>query len=234
MMNRIVLFSLLTIVFASCGSIEVTKRRHMPGYHVDLGKQKQKTTDTNLNDKAADAQRMEQVVPVSAHLSRLESDEMSPSYVVWTSTSEFVRPADSDGAMESSPVAESQESVLKQTEDMRSRRLRASVFPTQEEEKYGWSIISIIALGLGTIGFILMFLGLIWAIVQGPLWFLPAILGLMFGIGGLITGAIGLKQTKRGGRKGRGFALGGLISGVIALFISFIALLVGAVLALNV
>lgn len=32
---------LTTALFTSCGSLEITKRRHMPGYHVELNNGKQ-------------------------------------------------------------------------------------------------------------------------------------------------------------------------------------------------
>jgi hypothetical protein len=106
--------------------------------------------------------------------------------------------------------------------------LRRAVFAEEGDEKYGWSIIAFIAFGLGVIAFVMMFVGLVWMIAFGPLWFIPAIVGLFFGIGALITGAIGLKKTKRGGKKGRGFALAGMIAGILGLVISLVVLAVGA------
>lgn len=107
--------------------------------------------------------------------------------------------------------------------------LRRSVFAEEGDEKVGWSVAAIMSFAFGVLAFILMLVAIVSMIGLGPLWFVPAIFGFIFGLAGLITGAIGLKQTRSGGRKGRGFAIAGLISGIIGMVVSLISLVVGFV-----
>ncbi len=120
-------------------------------------------------------------------------------------------------------------SLFSTPSDRFGSELRRSVFAEEGDEKHGWSVAAIMAFAFGTLAFILMLVAIVSMIGLGPMWFLPAIFGFIFGLAGLITGAIGLKQTRAGGRKGRGFAIAGLISGIIGMVISLVALLIGFV-----
>jgi len=59
------------------------------------------------------------------------------------------------------------------------------------------------------------------------------IFGFIFGLVGMILGIVGLRQTKAGGKKGRGFAIVGMILGILSFALSLIALVVGLVINLN-
>jgi len=224
----IILLSAIIIsgLFTSCGSIEVTKRRHMPGYHVELNKNKQQPMPDRERAQAevqpaTSAQDMDAMAIRTSTVESPASTEEMPRPVAVAAVSEVIP------AKRQAPLQQVLPSVYHETLKVGSA-LRRAVFAEEGDEKYGWSVIAFIAFGLGVIAFVLMFVGLVSMIAFGPLWFIPAIVGLFFGIGALITGAIGLKKTKRGGKRGRGFALAGMIAGILGLVISLVVLAVGA------
>jgi hypothetical protein len=77
---------LASALFTSCGSLEITKRRHMPGYHVELnnGKQHQLADRDQAHAKeqpTRSAQEMEAIeVKSSTGESSAPSVEMPPTY----------------------------------------------------------------------------------------------------------------------------------------------------------
>jgi len=224
----IILLSAIIIsgLFTSCGSIEVTKRRYMPGYHVELNKNKQQPLPDRERAQAevqpaTSAQDMDAMAIRTSTVESPASTEEMPRPVAVAAVSEVIP------AKRQAPLQQVLPSVDHETLKVGSA-LRRAVFAEEGDEKYGWSVIAFIAFGLGVIAFVLMFVGLVSMIAFGPLWFIPAIVGLFFGIGALITGAIGLKKTKRGGKRGRGFALAGMIAGILGLVISLVVLAVGA------
>ena len=60
-------------------------------------------------------------------------------------------------------------------------------------------------------------------------WWLFLVLGLLFGIGAMVTGILGLRQTGSGERKGRGFAIAGMMAGILSLAGALIALFWGLI-----
>jgi hypothetical protein len=220
----------ISFLLASCGSVEITKRRHLPGYHVDLGHKHQQPRAATVAASAERSADMAAMEP-TGHTAVLPQAAAEP---VLTAL-----PYEASAAHLSGTAAPSRVEALTRTHivepiaDLRGekigRELRRSVFAEEGDEKHGWSVAAIMAFAFGTLAFILMLVAIVSMIGLGPLWFLPAIFGFIFGLAGLITGAIGLKQTRAGGRKGRGFAIAGLISGVIGMVISLVALLIGFV-----
>lgn len=225
--HQILIAVLSVVVMSSCGSLEVTKRRHMPGYHVELNTKKQQPLPVR-DHAAAPSVEMELADTPSEMKVRTASVDVpagiveAPDVTVTASVSNMSEPGISTPVERIVPSMDGEKVQL-------AMELRKAVSVTEGDEKYGWSIIAFIAFGLGVIAFVMMFVALVWMIAFGPLWFVPAIVGIMFGIGAIITGAIGLKQTKRGGKKGRGFALAGMIAGILGVAISLISLLVGAI-----
>jgi hypothetical protein len=224
-------------LLSSCGTIEVSKRRHLPGYHVVLGSHKQHARPQAEPVAKSDMAR-QQVVPMAGREAQVEPSVSSLAATEMTETSmtsATIAPTASFSAPTSveRPVAIAAQSGAESLFSTPSKRfgseLRRSVFAEEGDEKHGWSVAAIMAFAFGTLAFILMLVAIVSMIGLGPLWFLPAIFGFIFGLAGLITGAIGLKQTRAGGRKGRGFAIAGLISGVIGMVISLVALLIGFV-----
>ncbi len=224
----------ISFLLASCGSVEITKRRHLPGYHVDLGHKHQQPRAATVAASAERSADMAAMEP-TGHTAVLPQAAAEP---VLTAL-----PYEASAAHLSGTAAPSRVEALTRTHiveplaDLRGekigRELRRSVFAEEGDEKHGWSVSAIMSFGFGVLAFILMFVAIVSMIGLGTLWFLPAILGFMFGLAALVTGAIGLRQTRAGGRKGRGFAIAGLISGIIGMVISLVSLLIGFVRSIN-
>jgi hypothetical protein len=232
-MRRILFFGLMAVMFASCGSIEITKRRHMPGYHVDISKAKKQTAPDlavagpETAVPAVSGIDMTHIAPVAVGLVADEAEEAGP--VMASSDGKF--PLMALPKMSANVKAEvAAPAAVEVGKGRFGAELRKSVFPTAQEEKYGWSVLSFIGFGLGALAFILTFVGISFLIVFGPLWFLPMVLALTFGIAALIIGILGIKDASRNNRKGRGFAIAGVAAGGLSIFLSLILLLVGAIL----
>jgi len=102
------------------------------------------------------------------------------------------------------------------------QRLRRSVFPDRPDEKEGWSVPAIVSTGLATLawGFIIAGLALVIIFLAGgPLfyWWPFTLIGFLAGVAAMVTGIIGLRQTGRGEKRGRGFAIAGMIGGIVAM-----------------
>ncbi len=227
---------LAAFLLSSCGTIEVSKRRHLPGYHVELGRKHQQPRSATV----AAAPRAEQRADMTAMKPALHAAALPQAAAEPVLTA---LPYEASAAHLSGTAAPSRAEALTRTHiveplaDLRGekigRELRRSVFAEEGDEKHGWSLAAIMSFGFGVLAFILMFVAIVSMIGLGTLWFLPAILGFMFGLAALVTGAIGLRQTRAGGRKGRGFAIAGLISGIIGMAISLVSLLIGFVRSIN-
>lgn len=235
-----VLFALGALT-SGCSNLEVTKRRHTPGYHVELGHKKKDVRQvSDKTDVAYRAKILNSNTREAAGLSAADglshSVERSEEVTVdaqMTSVSKQPPLDILEVNRAGQRVALADEFLLEPFWEIKREKIgkefRSSVFPAEGDEKYGWSVVAIMSFGLGVVAFSMMFVAILWVITLGNLWFVPAIVAILFGIAALITGAIGLRKTRSGGKKGRGFALAGLISGIVAMVIGLVSLVIGAV-----
>ncbi|MCF8258118.1 MAG: DUF4190 domain-containing protein [Flavobacteriales bacterium] len=233
---------LTVLVLSSCGSLEITKRRHLPGYHVELGHHRQDrhpAVETAAVAPTADT-APEAMGPNAGHIAiptayNSAAPEMDGSLTA--STAKGIAPAAAPSKFSKKLASLADELVVQPLKELRTekvgRELRRSVFPEEGDEKYGWSVVGIIAMALSLVAFIMLLAGIIGLITGSGFWFVPLILGFIFGLVGMILGIVGLRQTKSGGKKGRGFAIVGMILGIVSFAISLIALVVGLVINLN-
>ncbi len=230
MRNRFIPLLLLSVfVISSCGTIDITKRRHMPGYHVSVSSKGSQVQPVNETPDARETVAHAAIVAPDLSI-RMDSP---PPYSLEPvlSASVTASPEPHSATVVTAPsVAPSIQVKEKQPI---GRTLRASTLQDEGDGKYGWSVISFISLGLSTVAFITVIVGIALAITTTAFWFVPPLIGLFFGIAGMIMGIIGLRQTRRGGRKGRGFALAGMIAGIVSMVMSIAVLFwVGLILAL--
>jgi hypothetical protein len=232
MMNRIFLLAMVAITAASCGSVEITKRRHMPGYHVDLGRQHRSGLEQPERLPHAERSAVETVVPVAAMLpvERISDDVLS-AVPLTASASQVALPATANRAGERGYAMTSQP-MSAMGEEGFAKRLRTSVFPTRDEEKFGWSTLSFIGFGLGVAAFATGVVGIAFLAMFGPLWFVPAVVALLFGISALIVGIFGIRDASRRSRRGRGFAIAGVAAGGFTIILCLFLLFIGGVLTL--
>ena len=235
------IFSLLIcaiFLLSACGDIGITKRRHLPGYHVDFVKTKDQTNTQVASALKAD-KRSKRIKNTSEELPPAEDDSADYSTVqanpefeakfeladqaplkttasneTWWALNKFMR----------NPVKE-----LKQ--DKLNSEFRRAVF-NGEDEKHGWSVLSIISTGLGAVGLGLVITGIVFLasfVFGGGLfyWWIFALLGLLIGIAAMVTGIIAMRKTQSGEKRGRGFALAGMISGIVSLALGLVGLLWG-------
>jgi len=245
MINRFLLGGFVAILIgllsSGCGNMDITKRRYMPGYHVELGGKHQSMkpkaegaseATIRLNDNA--------LMETSPDLASIPSnyDGSAPEMdgnLTAASTAGFTPSAmpKKVGKIERVTTEVVLEPMRQLKHDKLSSALRRSVFPEEGDEKYGWSVVGIIAMALSVIAFIALLLGIITLITGGSFWFVPLILGFIFGLVGMILGIVGVRQTKAGGKKGRAFAIIGMILGIVSFAVSLIALVVGLVITLR-
>lgn len=231
LLQTVFAFAILSaLMFQSCGNIDIVKRRYRPGFHVDVSKKKPK----NQPEKATVAMT---IVEKNESVTLEQTKPIKPK---------DLQPEASESHLEASteikPVAKSKglrkvnDFIISPIREVKRQKLggelRRAVFNNPEDENYGWSTVGIVSTGLGVLGFGLFLTGAItfFTLIIGgsfAFWWLFLLLGVLFGIAAMVTGIIGLRQTRRGGKRGRGFALGGMISGIISLAGGLIVLLWG-------
>lgn len=226
---------LSAFLLQSCGNVDIVKRRYRPGFHVDVSKkrQKQKPVETktiNVDELAGQTNQLTVKEPKRIGKTLQEEKlEKKPAPVFEASIAPKTR-------VKSKPVSKLNDFMLTPIREIKREKLnsglRRAVFNNTEDDKYGWSTIAIVSTGLGVVGFGMLITGVILFasfIVGGgfAFWWLFLLLAILFGIAGMVTGIIGLRQTRRGEKRGRGFALVGMISGIVSLAAGLITMLWG-------
>jgi uncharacterized membrane protein len=223
-------------MMSSCGDVGITKRRHLPGYHFDFVKNKKTVNAKEEQVTVADKQRVKCLNSKSAKLPNLETsnEQLQTSSVPSFSASKEFDPSVTKSKKQNNwwelnsflrnPVKEIRKEKL-------NGELKRAVF-NSEDEKRGWSILSLISIGLGVVGLAMIITGLALLVsfifASGiAFWWIFGLIGLLFGIAAMITGIIGMRQTKGGKRRGRGFAIAGMISGIVSLALGLVGLLWG-------
>lgn len=217
----------------SCGNIDIVKRRYRPGFHVDV---KTKASKVEKKKEMAQAQSLliEELHPKQAlveprltQTDELEALTASASNHTSTFNSQKKLTAKKVNDFMLTPVREIKRQKL-------NNELKRAVFNKDEEEKYGWSVISFISTGLGVLGLGFLITGIV--LLAGAIfgsgfvfWWLFLLIGLLIGIAAMVTGIIGLRQTGSGEKRGRGFALGGMIAGIVSLAGALIGLFWGLI-----
>jgi len=227
------------LFISGCSNLEITKRRYMPGYHIELGNKKQEArpaAETAAAPKATEETMTAMETPAAQITIPTSYSPAAPPMEgeLTASTSKGIAPSTKPGKPARSLAALTDELVLKPFRELKQEKadseLRRAVFPEEGDEKYGWSVVGIIALGLSMIALVALLIGLATLVSGGAFWFIPLILGFVFGLTGMILGIIGVRQTKNGGKRGRGFALAGMILGILTFALSLVALVIGAIL----
>lgn len=217
----------------SCGNLDVVKRRYRPGFHVDV-KTKASKVEKNKERAQMHTQIIEKLQPKQAELepSLTQTDELadftaSTSAAASTFNSQKKLTAKKINDFMLTPVREIKREKL-------NSELKRAVFNKDEEEKYGWSVISFISTGLGVLGLGFLITGIV--LLAGAIfgsgfafWWLFLLIGLLIGVAAMVTGIIGLRQTGSGEKRGRGFALGGMIAGIVSLAGALIGLFWGLI-----
>lgn len=209
----------------------------MPGYHIELGSKKQEprpAAQTAVAPKAKETMTAMETPAAQIAIPTAYAAAPPMEGELTASTSNGIAPTTKVGKPSKSLAAITDELLLKPFRELKQEKasgeLRRAVFAEEGDEKYGWTVVGIIALGLSTIALIALLIGIATLIVGGAFWFVPLIVGFVFGLVGMILGIIGLRQTRKGGKRGRGFALAGMILGILTFALSFIALAAGLVL----
>ncbi|MGB0916452.1 MAG: DUF4190 domain-containing protein [Flavobacteriales bacterium] len=229
---------LSVFILSSCGDVGITKRRHLPGYHLDFGHSKKQQKPSVVKQETADRKKVESIKTRPAKLSKKQAANVTLSEVpvpeleasaatktahqakpknqTWSHLNQFMR----------NPIGELRKEKL-------NGELKRAVF-NKDEEKYGWSTTGIVSTGLGFVGLGLVITGLVLLVsfVTGAgfaFWWLFLLLGLFIGIGAMVTGIIGMRQTRGGEKRGRGFALAGMIAGIVSLAMGLVGLLWGLI-----
>ncbi|MBI1287336.1 MAG: hypothetical protein GC178_07120 [Flavobacteriales bacterium] len=233
--GKLVLIVLVGLLVSSCGNIDIVKRRYRPGFHVEVLNKKNHRTVTEVAEVKQQNLSVEplETKPVEQVNATKQNDEPAASDVLVASVEEepVVKTRKSDPSNVS-------EALLHPFKELKKEKLngelRRAVFQGVEDEKFGWSVLGIVSTGLGVIGLSLVITGLAFLtsfIFSGGIafWWIFALVGLFFGIAAMVTGIIGLRETGRGEKRGRGFALAGMISGIVSLALALIGLLWGAI-----
>ena len=215
---------LVCLLFSSCSSLQITKRTHRPGYHIDLVKWNSKFVPAELALIKSEGSN-DHHQPLSIKAFRLDMCEVpSPRLIAQARVVEetlcekepkqLVLPALKENHLEIPPL--------------QSRHSKGN----PDDEQTPWNTLGIVSFGIGGVGLILTVLGFSLLYVGFPGWLIAlSITGLVIAFAGLITGIRGL--VKSGGKKGKGFAITGLVSGatsigfgIAVLFASLINLIV--------
>lgn len=236
--SKYLTLSLLVIFISSCANIEITKRRYRPGYHIDVVKKNDrdvKVEETAVVNEAPTAESDVADAPPAKINSR--KAERIAKREARRAKAEIQLPADEPMEAKSEGVGEILE--VKPFDDI-DKKTRENAFTFQknrvqsklrkafkpEEDKSAWSVVSFIAMGLGIAAFVMFLLTLVTLVgilsAGGPLtsvWIF-GLIGMLLGIGGMVTGIIGMRDTRD--KKGRGFALAGMIAGIVGLVFGLI------------
>lgn len=229
----------LSILFQSCGNVDIVKRRYRPGFHVDISKkQKQQRNTASLENTEVEVAVVEVKHPQVE--SRQESGEMEmpEAFTASVGKQEVATNVKQQRQLVATDLKEAMIHPFREVrQEKLNSELRRAVFKDVEDEKYGWSVVSIISIALGAVGLGLVIAGIVLLVsflAFGGIafWWIFALAGLILGIAGMVTGIIGLRQTRRGGKRGRGFALAGMISGIMSLALGLIGLFWGLILTI--
>ena len=233
---RVLPFLILSaILLQSCGNIDIVKRKHLPGFHVEMSKKEQRKT-SSISVERLDSE----LTKIESKPATLEEVAIPESeLIVEAEVASFNLTADSK-ARSSKPVLKASELVLSPFKELKREKLngelRRAVF-NNDDEKHGWSILSMVCTGTSVAALAMIILGLVFLVMLigggGFLyWWVFALVGMLLGIGGMVMGIVGLRQTRRGEKRGRGFALAGMIGGIVSLAAGIITLFWGLIYSL--
>ena len=221
-------------LFQSCGNIDIVKRRYRPGFHVDVTKKKhdkgQSSSEVRLDEP--------KVATVSVKIPEAESNQQSIEPINEKNQPVFTALSNKKSSKKTRTIDEVNDFMLTPFHEAKREKLngelRRAVFNKDDEEKYGWSVTSFISTGLGILALGMLITGIVLfaAFILGStfaFWWLFLAIGLLLGIGAMVTGILGMRQTGRGERKGRGFAITGLVAGIMSLAGGLIALFWGLI-----
>lgn len=224
-----VFFGLLVAAFAlqSCANIDIVKRKHLPGFYVDVKGKKQRQNVAKLEAVSPDSKIESVAARPAKAIENRPNDQSIPQKALASSSSVIeVEKKSASQTKFDELIRASYPNVNRQK--LNSELRRAVFNKKEEEEKYGWSIVSIISTGLGLVALgsfitgIVLLISFIFA-TGFAFWWIFALLGLVFGIAAMVTGIIGMRQTGRGEKRGRGFAIAGMVAGIVSLAGALIA-----------
>ena len=221
----------IALLLGSCGNIDIVKRKHLPGFHVEMSKKEQRKTSSVSTER------------FESELTKIESKTVRLEEVVIPEI-ELIPEADvasanltADSKARSQPVLKASELILSPFKELKREKLngelRRAVF-NSDDEKHGWSILSMVSTVTSVVALAMVILGLVFlvSLIGGGgflYWWVFALVGMLLGIGGMVMGIVGLRQTRRGEKRGRGFALAGMIGGIVSLAAGIIALFWGLI-----
>lgn len=228
------LFVSVALLLGGCANIEITKRRHLPGYHVELGSKKQlRKSETETAIQTCSGEDELQVMPTQMQVAELPTSSITeelPQETAYASAKTVNSPTRKTLIQKADALLVEPFRELKQ--EKIGGELRRSVFNDEEgDQKYRWSGVAIVSFILGAAALAMMLIALFSIVFTfitiSTYWFIPAVIGFALGLAALITGAIGMRKTGRSGKRGRGFAIAGLISGIIGMIASLIIAVLG-------
>lgn len=233
------------ILASSCADIDITKRRYRPGFHVDMGSKKAdtKTASASKHDRnKVNPANTQSDLAIATQSANEINGEAFASNVAAPLTAREVRKQETKAILKeafapfTSPSAYAQNMADLRAQLRQNKFKNAVLDKPADEEKAGWSIISIIAMPIGIVALIFAIVTLASVIanvvVGGSTLFGPfiafGILAILLGIAGLVLGVLGKKQTKDG-KRGKGFALVGMIAGILGMAFGLIFTLWGII-----
>jgi len=236
---------LVGVLFSSCGNIEIVKRKYRPGFHVDITKKKQKPT---ANKEKVKNEKRNQILNTEEKATTHYSPKAKnlnlnrPKPVVDKTTLASLNTApDVKKIKRKENVRNTMNNLLaapfrELKREKMGREMRRAIFNAPDDEKSLSipGILSTIFAALSLISLIAVTVSLVLSSAAGFLfvaWWLLALFGTLFGAAAMILGIIGIKQTKNGEKRGKGFAIAGMIGGIVFMAISMLILFWGAVLS---
>lgn len=208
-----------TFILTGCGNIDIVKRRHMPGYHVEL----------NRNVKQAKPAKED--VGVASAKQDLETAEVRQPQVVTAAIEQEVVTASAAPMATSTPVAKpkaSNSSSSTATTTALDRGMeffkhelaatRTALKPSPVNRNTHW--MAWVAFGAGLASTLFGFIGLIVAFFGIPMWWLA----ILFGITAIVFAIIHSKNNYQG----ETFRRLGLLFGIIGASLGLIGLIIWA------
>lgn len=228
MSYRIICWFVLASLLASCGNIGITKRRHLPGFHVDLGT-KEKSNKATYSRNRNEPVRTSELRTPNLFASAAKDAESLKVRRVESAFQKAIR----------AERKESNRNSYERVDDVslnKTAREARKLLKAGKEDKYGkWRAIGWLAICAGITAIFLVVTGLGFLIA----WYYSEfksehdkpVLGLLLtggilGLIGLFAGGLSKKRTD--GRERR-FAITGLITGIVALGIMILSFLVMAI-----
>ncbi|MCF8258263.1 MAG: hypothetical protein K9J06_11955 [Flavobacteriales bacterium] len=215
---RISILGLLAAVFilSGCGNIDIVKRRHMPGYHVEVNKKaKQEKAGKNNAQVALAEQDMESMDPKSAALPSpsIEDGDLTASVApvspeVLRAARKAHRKAAIDNAVD--------KTMTTFRHELAATKGALKPSPAGDTHWMAW-----VAFGAGIGAAFFGFIGVILAIFGFALW-VPAI---VFGVTAIVFAIIHAKK----GYGGEKFRRLGLLFGIIGASLGMIGLIIWAI-----